>query len=1712
MPPSFTQKPTRDPASRYEILRELGRGQSASVWLARDHGAGGSLVAIKDARGDACQDLIHEYRILTTARHALLARPLDLQVVDGQARLVLEAIDGESLAERTVRAPLRDPMELTRLAACLLIAVDRLHGERFLHLDIKPSNVIIRGHGKHLSASLIDGGLGLTFSEAAEPGRAGGTPAFAAPEVKAGVPVDLRADLYSIGRTIRAANSNAPLPEPLHTLCARLDDPDPRGRHETAEAALIAHRQVSQALVNALPFRLPHAPTPSASALVVDRLRAGAPVLLVAPPDSGKTDFLHRLQREFTLRGTPTCSISGRDPTGVLAALKSAYPPSEPAPDLTHAALNADLFDIATTLLARARPSTLFLVDDADHIDPKVQDALLAAGRGALGDMSESPRPAVILAFQRRPVSGPLADAKNWIHLDPPSARDVADCLSRVSAANIPASTLRNAAERLTRASLGRISAIEERVGAAVIATGSWTAAMEHLAQAPQVVASGVRRRLRRKAFLALPEDARELLQLAARAQIPLPDKCLIAATGRPGDLTATTLAELRVRGALERMPNGRLLLAERFIPPMLNSDRNRHLSSMLASGIAADGDPELDAVRKLHRLIARPSPDADTDAARALERLRCAGAARLVVTLARTARRELRAMRLAGFDSDHASRQARDRDAWRPGEVMVELGRAMLDLGLVKEGERVLKSILEEDLSGQTSPSCKTRAALGLAEGSSRHGDLRDARTHAQGAARFIEDTDDPILHAQVANMEAWLFYLAGEHDRSRERAEAALPRVRGTLEEALLLNLAGLANMGAGHYSAAKQALRAALHGFVRAGVTTGAAMVRNNLALVASRAGNLANAARQLAILRREARIGHQPRRAALAANNASLIYRDFGHLNRARALIGEAVRVRAATSDRYGLASSLSNRSTILTELGDASTAIHDAERSVDEFASAGASNEEVTARKNVVRACVALGHDARAEEEILQTLALARRRRLPKEEADVVAFDGHRLARAGKIPEAVAQLRRSTALHLSRSDVRSAFSLDVEICCQDDRLLAAFDQVERRAMFERATDARLVKSFEAHGLGSLVQTRVRAIEAPGALASTSFNDVFRSLARCERPRVLLVAATLAAEAAVSCERTIAAARAVAVASQALDRLRTGAPGQLDDAIVARLATVSKQDGVLDVSTFSGPRQLTSARGRSLDRILELYRQLALARDVEPLLDAILDASLTLVGAGRAFLLVVDDGDDTTVARSRDAEGRLENADDQLSRSILETAIRTGRRLVVGDAAVDPQWSEILSVKRLRLRSVACLPLRAGDRTIGALYVDHSQRSQAFDPDDLDLLERFADQASLALVRIRDTQRIEALNRVLEQRLVRTERALAAAAHGSRMGDHLRPMQRLVGSCPEMTRVRRDLERAAVTDLPLLLLGESGTGKGLAARAVHDASPRHGGPFVVLDGAVISDALFEAEVFGAMKGSFTGAIHDREGLFAEADGGTLFLDQADQLTPSAQARLLRALETGTVRPIGGAPRRFDVRIIAASSADPRRARDGDDSFSPLRGDLYFRLRGVEVTLPPLRRRGDDVIELAEQYLAEAPAAPDGRARTIRRSARNCMLAYSWPGNVRELQSEITRLALSPVVEIGAKDLKAALRTPRHDPGPSSGRNAGPAGPAGSRGHLDPKGTLDARERVRETERESVEQALTETLGNRTRAAALLGLSRQGLLKKMKRLGIQ
>jgi transcriptional regulator with GAF, ATPase, and Fis domain len=405
----------------------------------------------------------------------------------------------------------------------------------------------------------------------------------------------------------------------------------------------------------------------------------------------------------------------------------------------------------------------------------------------------------------------------------------------------------------------------------------------------------------------------------------------------------------------------------------------------------------------------------------------------------------------------------------------------------------------------------------------------------------------------------------------------------------------------------------------------------------------------------------------------------------------------------------------------------------------------------------------------------------------------------------------------------------------------------------------------------------------------------------------------------------------------------------------------------------------------------------------------------------------------------------------------------------------------------------IRSFIAVPLIFGDK-VGALLAFAKRQPDWFDLSDLEVVEEIAQHVVVAIQhqRLGEEQRRLAMAEGRAQQLERRVQRL----HGALSEPY--GFGRILGQAPSL---REALERAAQVapqETPVLLTGESGTGKELVAQAIHYASRRADGPCVAINCAALPDTLIESELFGHERGAFTGADKQKPGRFELAAGGTLFLDEIGDLAASVQAKLLRVLQEREFQRVGGtATLKADFRLIVATNRNLTDAM----AHGQFREDLYYRLSVFPIHLPPLRERGEDVVLLAREFVHRLGERMGKGEPGLSGDARGLLLTHPWPGNIRELQNAIERaLIVSDGGLITADQL--GLARPRL-----------PSGEASLPGVPTPSGvaTQDAAATLQELERRAIADALAKAKGNKTAAAAALGLTRMRLYTKLKQLGL-
>lgn len=1682
---------------RYEVLATLGEGSQGTVYLVRDRAGKLGEKALKLLRAerpsaDAVSRLQREFRILALLRHPGLVRVHDFGVDTGTSRpyLVMDRVAGKPFAEA---ARGRSPAWVAEALAQTLAAVDHLHRAGLVHRDLKSQNVVVlEPVGDEAPIHVVVMDLGLAEQLGGPRESAGGTLLYAAPEVCAGERASARSDLYALG--------------------------------------VMAHL----ALTGRFPFQ------GETSTEVIAAAQQGLP----APPSTLRPDvppllddvILHLLAADPAQR-TPDCAAA----LEALLPLRRAADAASPtllAQQLEFVGRDKEVAEVAhwaAPLLERssAGPSCLAIVGEGGLGKSRLLEACITELRAsghlvALGVCHEAADAGMT------PVTEILADALGGADGGAESPRDrlvrrYAPAL-RVAAPGLPVVVGRDAGET---PALSRFQVLD-----------SVASLLTDLAELRPLVIAFDDLHLA-DAFVL------DLVWHLARRGRRLPLKLLVSCEPPPDGASllrtlldgaaAEGLTQSLVLGPLDREAVRRI--AEQALgsaPAAVLGEQvwrltgghplwvHELLRSVLETGADKLGEGVLSLPRSIQETVRSRLDRISGLGMELLEALAAAGRP--------AAADELEP--IVGASIAHAARDLQHRGVLAPtADGRLTFANSLLRRAIVNvqsaEGRRSWRGRWAASLAGQPGALVE-RAGHLLAAGAgagAREEFLAAAEELSlswqfRGARRFLEAAlesfpeDDPARLGICQRLERALREI---HDQSGAikvcEAWAALAQRLGDLRSE-----AAAQSLLAAHWREKRdwdRALGAAERAFELAEALQDPD--------AASRANRIRATVLQMCWRHSEAlpfiergltlsRVGRDDRARAYTLNDMGLLLAVAGKKHSGLGSLLEAQAVFAQIGDGVWQRLAHSNEALILSFLGDRDGAIAVLERAIAELRASGADAPLEHALENLAFLLLRSGRYVQALDAGRDLMEEATRR----------ARHNHRLAALLCLGEAFFQLDERDR---AREHHRLAYDLAVVLGEERQRLFAALAQVrDLRADGRLQVAAELAQKVHREAgppralrqrIGAALELARIALDEQDAVRAQGWLDDAESAAVGLPEDGPSIKAAMLFERARAWERQGELTLALAAADEALglavwhgptdvevklhglkarihDRrgepalaaqaLATGAElivkiADLQTDPVHRSRFVARPDlqAILAAAqrrpapapaTISAP----ASSAAPLASLYEIARIIAVGGDIDPLLDRIVQLAAERVGAERALLLLRDEATgDLACAASTGIEKETEADAIRISRSILQK-VDQGGSVLVTDAQGDADLREAKSVALFGIRSVMCVPLRVGAEVLGTLYVDERRANAFFSPEDLRFLEALADHAAIGLAYGR------LVGRLSKERNALRKTAVEVHQFGS-----------LIGRAPAMRRVFELLEKVAPTKVPVLILGESGTGKELAARALHFNSSRRDAAFLSENCAAIPETLLESILFGHVRGAFTGAERDRKGLFEQADGGSLFLDEVGDMSPGLQAKLLRALQEGEFRPLGGEQVvRADVRVITATHQDLQDlVRQG-----AFRSDLYFRLNGVTVLLPPLRERREDIPLLVGHLLEKEARAAGREPPRVAGSVMRALISHDWPGNVRQLENTIRRLLLfAPGDEITPE----ALAEDPELSGLLAGHRGGPAAAPAD------VGGGDAGEAA------AIRRALEVTGGDKEQAAAVLGVSRATFYRRLKRFGL-
>ncbi len=1697
---------------RYELVRLLGKGATGDVHLARDRLLGNREVALKRLHvrfDDALREAL-EREFATVASLAVpgVARVFDFGVLPARGdeperpfftRSYIEGLSLDAAAEGA------EPKVRIELFARVADVIAPLHRVGVVHGDIKPGNAIIDAHG---DAHVIDFGLARVVGQAVGAVQPAGTLPFMAPELLRGVAPTPRSDIYALGATlwllltgsypherrvrVSAADDAPRLPsippgagslvERALVLARRALAPEPLDRFPAVDEFLAGLQELVPSIAKtrrAAPF-VPPRPRGHTEALARLQASAMAPaaggtgVLVLAPHGGGKSLLLEELKWRLQIRSLPVVFVAIRG-ADVDAAVQSL--------------LRQVLVRVGSGPSSEAVARALATVGRGEPITALISDAVIAAlpelgGEGPVVvlvddlDAAGSAFGAILRSLVFAEPSRPLVVMATAANADAPSVRAL-DAASRVEIPPLCAPDVKAlATDVLGPVDASVLDALVEHVQGLPAALID---ALATLARLPAPAATDVRALPAFGASLALaqlrlaevPAACRRLLVAVALVGRALPAeqlRLLWRCVGEGDESLASTMLAAERFGVLIARPEGLAIADPAVEAALLASLGDAGVRDAARGMLGHSASAELPAVDRA-RLAVRTGDAAHVRAQvpGAAAQLAGAGAhaaaAELYEALLRVAPvAEQRELTLALARSRHAlgdyaqaaeqcERLLADR-ALAPGvraDAAIVAARALTALGRLDDAVHALALV-----PADAGAPARARSARELAKVHLRRGDY-DALSAAAAAGLECAPDDDVVRVELLCAMGMVASYRA-DHGRAREYHEQALALARrlGTKQdEANALAYLAIGHWRSGDLVSARDLLAQCLEIARETHDIGSMATFSMNLGAMLFYLGEPQQAAELYTSAGRLARRAGRASTDVQARSNLAQLHIYFGLYERARVEIADVLRDAAVVGQRYLEAQATALLGDLAARTGHVDEALVHYDGALAQYAALGQSREMAD-------------HQLDAAEALLD-----------RGEAKDVPRANERLAAAGAL------LERGQF-----EDLRVRFGL------LSGRARVAQGDAERAlpALEALVDEARRRGHREAHW-GALAAA-ARAHEQLGA----SF-----AAARCDR-----------------------------MAVEVLEDIALRVPRAHRDAFWqdprrrAARARASRVEGVVTHSLPRGPSTLMG--DPRAERLLEIIKRLAGEHDLDRLLDRITESAVDLSGAERGYVLLVDAKGQLAPRTGRASRSQIADPHEAFSRSIAEAVLIDGEAIVAVDAAADGRLNEYMSVHRLTLRSVACLPIRGPQRPVGVLYLEHRRSPGRFGESTVELLHAFADQAAIALENARllaenhQRQReLEEANRALESAkrdledllAMRTDELAAAQRELSRGPAAGRgPLRHgMVGRSAAMLRVFDSIERLQGASVPVVLSGASGTGKELVARAIHRWGSRARGPFVVLTCGSLPEALLESELFGHVKGAFSGADRDKAGVIARASGGTLLLDEVGEMPGKMQVDLLRVLQEGTICKVGGADEeRVDVRFIAASNRSlAALVREGR-----FREDLYYRLNVVEITLPPLRERPEDIPLLCEHFL-RAFAERDGKPeKRLSRAAVERLFAERWPGNVRQLEHALLQAwvlvdgSVIDASDLGLQPSGDAVRggaAAQH-----AGRGTAPAGHAEGSAESSSESSAESGEAFRVDEKRRILAALESHTWNRARAARAMGMARRTFYRRLAEYGIK
>ena len=1689
---------------RYRILHRLGSGAVGEVYRVLDLSEKREL-ALKLASPSLSREekfaFQKEFHTLSNLSHPNIVQVYDYGVTsEGRQYFTMELVDGENFD-----SGFKDDVGLIVSATCeVLRALHFLHSKGLVHCDLKPQNILVRKNSESPGTKLLDFGLAGAADILSSDGVSG-TFAYMAPEMARWGKTDRRADIYSLGVVVYEAltgktafkgedpitiirshmetklepvsKTREGIPMELERVISKMVEKEPRRRYQSAAEAI---RDLSKLLPDSSCETAPISPGKQllTSGLVgrdghisrlmsmLEKARKQHPscCLIVGERGSGKSRLVQELKSQAQLKGALTftgrCSKASTAPLLPIKSIadqatmrgyqldteiEEAQLTTGLDEKIDSSMILARIFDSIALISRKENRPIVLVIEDINFADEMTLKVVPFIARSLKDEsvlliVTSEPEHPENLSEHSLSREAPCVN----IELSPLSEAETAEMVEQMLGTDHPLPQL---TEWVYDHAGGNPLLIEESLSAAVsgkAATngdGQWLVDIDRLEKikASQSVTGIVDSWLAR-----LDEKELGLLRKASilgdTFDLDLLQKL---AEVRPEELFAL-LNTLENENILVPTPenSARLIFSHKWVRDIIYSGIEEEKRVGLhgrAVGILESDYPDRGEVTDVLAYHASRANLVDES----VKYCTLAAKKAVKVQALKTALHYYQwALDVLPQGSNHQ----------RP-VILEAVGDLYRTLEQYDEALNAYNQVISFS-------SASVRISLKIGQAQVRKGNKEEALSIFKSAIKAIpedKDTDRVTVLAELA-----LTYLSiSEYGKAEDYANQALSTAEQIGDKHGLSNIyhiLGLIKSSRENFDEAIEYNLKSLQIKVELGDARGMASSHNNLGILYWHKRMYDKAiesyAQSLQIMEKVGDIAGVAR----AHNNIGLVEMKKGSWDDAAAHLRESLEVFERLNDRRVLGHLYLNMGAITEEQGRWSEALSLYEKGTRVFEQTGQQSNLAICLRDAGNLHLRMGNMEEAESRLRRALILAEKLGEPLAQASALLDLGYLHKEAFQWKRALNCLNRSLEINEARGVTEK---LPVIKSLLAEVYTAKGDMQNARKFAEEA----LQLSVEVDNPAQIANThlalaQLAVAEGDELVADDHFNRAIQDLSNLSGRYDLGRALLEAGKWKISLWRK---SRKNDEFSAACSYLKD-AEGIFRDLNAKRDLEHVHETSVDLVEKLSAEALAPSTRQDQLKTIYEVSEIINSILNLDELLNRVIDLVIHLLEAERGVLLLVNDATgELKVAAGRKIDSTTIEDASQISTSVLNRVANRRKPVMSGNALVDSRFSRSKSVLNHRIKSLLCVPLMIRDRVTGTIYVDSRISPHLFGKEDELFLESLANLIAVAIENSKHHREV----------------------HADR--DHLRlevkkkyHFRNLIGATEQMKNLYDLIERVAKSDSNVLILGETGTGKELVSRAIHYSSQRANKKFVTVVVSALPEPLLESELFGHKKGSFTGAVSDEKGLFEDADGGTIFLDEIGDAPLAVQSKLLRVIEEGETRRVGDTEyRKVDVRVICATN---RRLAE-DVKKGRFREDLFYRLNVISISIPPLRERKKDIPLLTEHFLKVYKDRTGKRLEGISKEAMGCLLDYDWPGNVRELENCIERA----VVMIKSDRIEA------EDLYPLFGRET-----AG----------LQLKELKHDIEKKRILEALVRTHGNVTRAAKELGIHRQQLQRLMKK----